>query len=246
MRKVRKIFWGLFFILAAVLIVLSTINLLPAISLFTLICTIFLAGIIIESVIQVNFTGILFSLAFLGILYAEPLNITALTPWPILAVALLGSIGLSIMFGSHRHCFYCYSDYNNIKNDEEDETKEKVNIASDDEVIDIKTNMGASIKYINTDNFKVANINCSFGGVKVYFDRAVIKGNNAKININASFSGIELYIPREWKIVNNLNSILSGVDEKNKIYVSKKSPENEKKVIIEGTCNLSGVEIIYI
>lgn len=199
----KKIFWGLFFILAATLIVLSTIGWLPEITLFTLICTIFIAAIIIASIAHVNFTGILFSLAFLGILYAEPLGIVSLTPWPILVVALLGSIGLTIIFGGPRHChchYNYYNDNNNVKDYDEDEIKEEVSSISDDGLINISTHMGASIKYISTDNFKVANINCSLGGIKVYFDRAKIQGDSAKIHINASLSGVELYIPKEWRV----------------------------------------------
>lgn len=47
-------------------------------------------------------------------------------------------------------------------------------------------------------------------------------------------------------MVNNLSNILSGVDEKNKFYTSETDSEKEKRVIIDGTCNLSGIEIIYI
>jgi hypothetical protein len=247
MKKTRNIFWGIFFIVAAILIVLSTFSLLPTMPLFTLIATILIVAVMIESLLHINFTGILFSLAFLGILYSDALNISKLTPWPILVVALLGSIGLSIIFGSHRHNDDCFNNFKTVKNCDDDEIKEEMNQTSDDEgIIDIKTNMGASIKYINTDDFKVANINCSFGGVKVYFDKAIIKGNSARINIYASFSGIELYIPKEWKIVNNLSSVLAAVDEKNNIIRNKMNSQNEKNVVIEGTSKLSGIEIIYI
>lgn len=42
----------------------------------------------------------MFSLAFLGILYDKPLGIESLTPFPILAAALLGTIGGNMIFGS--------------------------------------------------------------------------------------------------------------------------------------------------
>lgn len=243
MKRVRKIFWGLFFILAAVLVVVSTMGGLPEISLFTLICTTFLVAMMIESAVHINFTGFLFSLAFLGILYADILKITELTPWPILAVALLGSIGLSIIFGGPRHYHKtskCAKEY------DENKITEEINSTTNDGIVDIRVSMGSSIKYINTDNFREANIDCSFGGVKIYFDKAVIQGEQAELNINASFSGIELYIPKEWKIINNISNVLGGVDEKNKVNFNKIDQDNLKQIIINGTCNLSGIEIIYI
>lgn len=47
---------------------------------------------------NVNFWEILFSIAFICIIYDDWLGITALTPWTVLGAALLGSIGLSLIF----------------------------------------------------------------------------------------------------------------------------------------------------
>lgn len=240
MNKVRKIFWGLFFILSAILVLCSTLGMTIEISLFALISSIILFAVFVESLIHLNFTGILFSLAFCGILYADKLNITQLTPWPILIIAMLCSIGLSILFDGPRK-FYKYKKHFN-----EEEIKEEFFSQSEEGKIDIQVSMGGSVKYINTDNFKVANIDCSFAGVKVYFDKAIIQEENAIINIDASFAGVELYVPREWKIKNNISCVLGGVDEKNNIYLSRSKEEKNKEVILNGKCNLSGVEIIYI
>ena len=77
-----KILWGLFFILAAVYVVVSKLWIMPEISVFS----------------NVNFWEILFSIAFICIIYDDWLGITALTPWTVLGAALLGSIGLSLIF----------------------------------------------------------------------------------------------------------------------------------------------------
>ena len=96
--KGKKIFWGIFFILAAVLVVISKLGIVPDIGVFTILVTAVLACTLIEGVRHLNFFEILFSIAFLCIVYDKPLGIEALTPWTVLAAALFGSIGLSMLF----------------------------------------------------------------------------------------------------------------------------------------------------
>mgnify|MGYP006893000712 FL=1 len=47
---------------------------------------------------QREFLGNPVSIAFICIIYDDWLGITALTPWTVLGAALLGSIGLSLIF----------------------------------------------------------------------------------------------------------------------------------------------------
>ena len=70
-----KIFWGLLFILAAAYLVACKFWSLPSISIFTILLTVFLVTIIIKGIKHVNFWEILFPIAFLCILYDEPLGI---------------------------------------------------------------------------------------------------------------------------------------------------------------------------
>ena len=44
----------------------------------------------------------LFSLAFAAILFDEALGIEAITPWPVLGAALLGTIGLNMIFNKNK------------------------------------------------------------------------------------------------------------------------------------------------
>ena len=101
-RNNGKIFWGLLFILAAAYMIISRIWILPEISVFTIILSVFLVWIMIKGLKKVNFWQILFPIAFLCILYDKPLGITDLTPWTVLGAALLGSIGLSMIFKPNR------------------------------------------------------------------------------------------------------------------------------------------------
>ena len=75
-----KILWGLFFILAAVYVVVSKLWIMPEISVFSVLLTVFFIWLFLNGIRNVNFWEILFSIAFICIIYDDWLGITALTP----------------------------------------------------------------------------------------------------------------------------------------------------------------------
>lgn len=238
--KKERVFWGVFFIVGAIAVVVSRLGLLGDLSLWTIFFTVFLAAALIKSVIHLSAWGILFSVAFLSILYAQPLGIAAITPWPVLGAALLGSIGCSILFHPwKRHCPWKrhHSYYNHHNQNHEDFETETI----EGENINLKTSFSGSIKYINSDNFKAAYLDCSFGSMKVYFDNAVIKDGQAAVSVDASFCGIELFIPKEWKVENLMSASFGGVEEKN-----KNSSAGAPVLQLTGHISFSGLTIIYI
>lgn len=235
--KLKNLFWGLFFIVASCLVIVNQLGYLTGINVFSLIATIFLVAIIIKSATHLNFAGVLFSFAFLGILYAEPLGIQNLVPWPILAAALFASIGLSIIFHKSilRHHSHCYEEVDFNK-----EHFDQIINTPDDNTVACKVSFGSAIKYVNTNNFEKAFFDCSFGAMKIYFDGAQIQGEQAEIFLNTSFSGVEIYLPRNWKVIDNINSSLAGVE------VIDRSLNPDKTIILKGKASFSGVDIKYL
>ncbi len=197
----NKLFFGVCFLLGAVALILNrlgyfTIN--QHLNLFTIILTIFFLWTLIQGVCHLNFPEILFSLAFLAIIYDELLGITALTPGTVLAAAILGSIGLELLFPKHlsprhRKDEFCQEHIS---------MSAKIFDAPDQEVIHLSNTFGASIKYINTDTFIYGNFDNSFGELKIYFDNTLIKNGEAEIRISNTFGSTILYIPRTWRVEN--------------------------------------------
>ena len=231
--KKERIFWGVLFILAGIFLVISKIGYVQEVNIFSLLLTVFLVAVIFKSLIHFNFPGILISAAFICIIYDEQLGITDITPWTILIAAILGSIGLSMIFHKHNRCF-------KHKHNCEDYKFEKINV-EDESHVKFKSSFGASIKYINTDKFEEAELNCSFGALKVYFDNATMTNKNAVVNVNISFSGIELYVPRTWRVEDKTNVFLGGVSEKN-----KNEQVTTNTLTLVGDISFGGMEIIYI
>lgn len=231
--KKDNLFWGLFLIAAAVLILVAKLGAFPEMSIMKIFWTLVFSVALINSLANLAFPGVFFSLAFLGIIYDTELGITAITPWTILFVALLLSIGMSLIYTPKK--------------------KKKVNpreIESGDFVVfdeedgnqfDFSSSFVGSIKYVNSDNFESANIDAKFAGMKVYFDNAIIQNGHATVNLNVSFAGVELYIPKNWRVDNQMSASFGGVEEKN-----RNNGADGPILTLRGNVSLGGVTILYI
>lgn len=227
--KSNKIFWASFFIIAAVLLLLSQMGYLGGMGFISIILTILIVAIAIKSIATRNVGVLVFSLAFLSIIYSEPLGLESITPWPVLGAALLLSIGLSMLIKPRHRRMH--------RTDNFTETIEKD--TSSDVVCD--TQFSSIIKYVDSDDFRHADISCKFGGIKIYFDRAIIKDGYADITVDISFGGVEMYVPKEWMIENSINAFAGGVEEKN-----RHNPNGDTRVKLSGNVNFAGITIIYV
>jgi len=257
MRK-KNIFWGVLLLLIAALIVVNQLGFLLGIGIVKLVITIVLIAIIVKNVRYMNFPGILFPAAFLCILYDHFLGITALSPWTLLFTALLASIGLSMIFKNGNNWHHNWDgkwDHNwdnkwdkkwNQKWDQKWNQNSNSNFDNvinqpDDKVVNCIVNFSSSVKYVNSDNFERANLKCSFGALKAYFDNAIIQNGSAEIFLDVSFAGVELYLPKTWKIIEDVNVSLGAMEEKN-----RNMPSDSPVVTIKGNVSFGGVDIIYI
>lgn len=219
----KKVLWGLLFITMAILMILGQIIELP--SVMTIAFTLFIGALLVESLFAKNIFFTLLMGAIIVVINKETLNIAEISNYSIIASSILLSIGLYIITGSKKRT--CDFKMEDISYEESD-------------IININVSFGATIKYINSENFKKAFISCNFAGAQVYFDNATIQGDAAEIELDVSFSGVELYIPKNWKIINNVNVMLGEIEEKSR------GNETNKTVILTGKASLAGVEIKYV
>ncbi len=224
--------WGIFFIGAAVAIVFNQLGFLTNLSLVNLVLLILMVPVIIMSTFSLNFGGVFFPVAILGIAFAKPLGIEELVPWPILVVALFATIGFSLIFKRKPHSWHHH--FQNVH--------QRIEDSEEDDEVNFNVSFGSGAKYITSSKLKRANIGVSFGAAQVYFDNAKIDPKGAEIYVDVSFGGVELFFPREWNVEISTDAFLGGVDEKNKRYSEKTGP----KVMLKGKVSLSGIEITYI
>lgn len=252
MKNRNGIFWGLFLLLSAAILIASQMHLIAyTFSVWTMIATILLVAVLLKSLIYLMVPGTVFSLAFLAILYAKPLGITALVPWTILGAALLISIGLSMIFRPFlmkHHPWMNYKYHQNYYRGHHGSYKMNFDAHVDPDVkttnapdVDVYVKMGSSIRYVKSDDFKTANIDVTMGDAKVYFENVVVN-NTATINVNNSLGAVELYIPKNWNIVKGVNNNMANVSEVGTPFVDEDSPI----VYLNGVVSLGNLKISYI
>lgn len=211
MKNVWKIFWGIFFVLGAVYLIVSQIFKLPEISAFTVILTVFLLSIVIQGIRKLNFFFILFGLALIGCLYDKLLGIEALTPWTLLGAAFLGSIGLSLLFKNKKKAWKRGVSFFSRRSDA-GVTEEYCSDGSQK----FENNFSTVSRYINSDNFCSAELENNFGTMTVYFDNAIIQNPTAYLWVENNFGTINLYIPKAWKVERKSVWMCGRVMEKGK------------------------------
>ncbi len=235
-----KIFWGLFLLLASAYLIISGLGIIPAVGVLRAVGTVICIGIIVSSICNLSFGGILFPLAFIGIMYDEVLHIESITPWPLLIAALLGTIGLNLIFGGMRIKVMCKSESQKCKHEKQQWENASVEEMNGEE-IKIVTRFGSVIRYINSENFQSADVTVRFGAAKIYMDNAMVPAGNATLNLDVSFGGVEIYVPKNWQVINHLDASFGGVEEK-----GKQSTDVVSTLTLQGSANFSGVEIRYI
>lgn len=238
----KNYFWGLFLVLAAIYLIISRLGYLPAVGVFTVIATIICIAAFVHSLLHLSFGGMLFPLAFISILYDKQLGITAITPWTVLLAALLGTIGLNLIFSKTKWKYKWKRNWDHhgkhkIAGNDHFENGENI----EGEYVYMKSSFGSLLRYVTSDNLRYAELEANFSGVKIYFDNAKVPSGNATLNLDVNFSGIEIFVPENWKIINHLGSSFGGVSEKGK------TPSGETVTLtLEGENSFSGITVYYV
>ncbi|NLC18263.1 MAG: cell wall-active antibiotics response protein [Clostridiales bacterium] len=233
--KRKELFWGIIFIFAAVLFMLTQFGFISGLNLFGIFTTAIMAYFIIKGIIYVNFFSIFFPLAIILIVFDEQLAITDFTPWPALLTALLLSIGFSLIFKRPRTWSFFFLN-NNVFGNKNIET-------TDSKTIYCSTTFGDCIKYVNSVNFKKAVVKTSFGDVRVYFDKAVCPSGKADIYVNVRFGDIVLYLPGNWTIIDSTHNFFGNLS------ITDRTAYNEADVVevtLHGSIGFGDVKVVYV
>jgi hypothetical protein len=253
-KSAGRIVWGVAFIVAALAIALNAVGVISieGLSAGDVLWSIVMVLILILSIPHRFWFGIFFPLAVLFMILSEPLglDVRRVSLWICFGVALLLSIGFSILFHKRRrHRWkekwayvqegpaYTYSSAGGGAGAE----GSAESVAGS--VVRVGVNFGNVIRYINSDDLDRVEAECNFGSVKLYFDNARPRAAGALIILDVNFGTAELFIPRTWAVTNELKHSLSGVEEKNHPLSDL---ERTARVTITGEANFSSVSIVYV
>ena len=231
--KLKNLFWGAFFILAAIFVIATQTGSFLQIGILSVAATVLLAFILIYSAIHLQFIGIFVPIAVLYIIYTKPLGLYIMSPWVLILSAVLVSIAFYVIFykstsWARRHG----SDYHNnvVEN-------------NDDNNPHVKVSFGGTSSYLHGNCLKTGHFQVSFGSLEVYFDEAELSPDGADIYLDCSFGAIALFIPRHWRVQDNISATAGGVENNKRL---NRPEEGSPLLSLTGRVSLGGVEIKYI
>ena len=229
---------GISLLLAAAFIIVNQFDNYMNISIGSIIAAVLSLIFIVHCIAHLRFAFLPVPLAVLYIIFQTPLALPDMQPKYLILASLLASIGLVIMLPGKKwknhNKFKCYSKYNNQQQMFTENTNKNNNQS-------IKVNFGAKSRSLCADNLETIELYCNFGAMEIFFDQAVISPKGATVNINCSFGAIQLIIPKHWKVIEQINCSLGGVEVDK--YFAANPAENAPQLTIAGSVSLGGIEI---
>lgn len=210
---------GITLIISALLFLLSELGYLPNFEFGTVVAGVIFGGIGIAGIYQRNFSQAIFSFSFCYIFTYEALSMPRISFLALMVIATLLSIGVSLLFPQKTK-------------------KEKV--LYQDISDDVSITFGGVEKYISSNRFEEANIHCTFGEVKVYFDQTTMLMNEATVNIKVTCGEVNLFVPRSWKVESSVKTLFGDVSKTGII------DDQVYTLYVKGSITCSELQIIYI
>ena len=155
--------------------------------------------------------------------------------WPIIII----SIGLMMIFKPrrrrddwgrrwHERNAARYASYTNEQK-------------TDENFFDSTNIFGGSKKVVIAKDFRGGDLTSIFGGADINFTQADINGK-AELDVTQIFGGAKLIVPSNWRVqTDDLVCIFGGLDDKRN--PNTLTPDENKVLVIKGTCIFGGIDI---
>ncbi len=253
----KSIFLGVFFIVIAMSILTNALGFTLHFPIFKALICGFLLVIAIDGLAKKRPFEMLVPIAIIVSIILSVLNIhTKIGGFPLIAAAVLLSIGINIiMKGSNRVEFIDEGyreeyETNEPENEEEEPGKERVyskkitpvrRYSEENRKIGFDTIFSSSRRNINAE-FETAEVNAVFGDAGIYFNEAVPFDGSAIIETDAVFGSIKVYVPADWKLNIKAESVAGSVKVHGEAVLNEYSPE----VTIKGAAVFGSIDIYYV
>jgi hypothetical protein len=233
--KNKNWFWGLVFMLSAIFVIASQIWSFDKIGIMSILATVFLAALVIDSLIHLSYFGIFMPLAVLYMIYSKPLMLIYISPWLLITSAVLICIGFSLLFPRHpNRATFSHDEAKHIN---------RINENIDDNNPYAKVILSSASKYLHSECLQSGHFISHLGVLEVYFDQVQLSIDGAEVFIDCNLGSIYLYIPKHWNVVDNFHNYLGEVSYSTE---HTKLSENAPRLTLAGNVVMGEVKIIYI
>lgn len=237
MRK-HNILPGMILILIAIVMMGSAMGLIPDVPWFKLLCGSVLAVWAVKALVKRDFFGTFMSVSIIAWIFENELNIEQLAPFPLLVAAALVGIGLNMIFGKKPVVQVNYSNGRVEAATVDDLRSEEW---QDGRVVVLENSFNSTSKYVNSDAFRSATLENNFGSANVYFDNAVIAGQEATIDLENNFGRMNIYLPSKWRASIRQDSSFGHV----RVYGEPNHDMDAPCVIIKAESNFGDLNIFF-
>lgn len=237
-KAAKNVFWGVLLLLGAAAMVVSKLGYLEDVGVWTILFTVCLIGFLVNGLVKRSFGEILFSIAFLIIVNDKMLQLEAITPWPVLGAALLGTIGLNLLFPRFKKKKNVVTVNMNGKNYNgrtpvfEEEW--------DGDRVSYENAFGEAVKYLS-GNISHVDAENAFGSMHIYFTDAQLTGGSATIDLETAFGSMVLYVPSSWKVVVSTDNSFGSTREQGRC-----NPEGSTVLYVKGDVSFGSLKIRYV
>lgn len=226
-QKKSNLVWGVFFMLAGVFTVMNAAGAFEGVDLFRTAFTLLMIPVVVVSIMDVNFWGIFFPFALLGIMYDSELGIEDLTPFPILIAAAFFSLGMSMLVPKKAMPGLG--------------TQAAVGGTPNIDLY-IRARMGRQIKSLPNGLFRSVAVDAFCADIKVYVSGAQLMDGHGDLLLSCTVSNVELYVPRDWQVIAATDCTAKEIDEKGYVNAAK----SENVLLIHGSARATGVTVVYV
>ncbi|MCL2004169.1 MAG: hypothetical protein FWG72_09240 [Oscillospiraceae bacterium] len=247
-RKSSKWIWGTFFLLAAAIVVANQFEgLLEEIGVISIIIAVLALAFLVQCLAKPSFSPLPIPIAVLYYILQKPLDWPELGLWTLVLAAVSACIGISILLPRRwqSKLVHVTKDelgalgvYNDLPDGGRRPPPDVETDTGNNPVI--HSRLGHTSRYIHAEALERAVLNCELGALEVYFDEATPAPGGAEIICHCRLGAIELYIPKHWRLIDELNCTLGGIDVSGRSAVLD---ENAPVVTIKGSVSLGGMEI---
>lgn len=245
----KNLFWGMILILLAVYVLVSKMGWIPELPIGKLLVTALCVYLVIKGIIRRSFPQILIPVAVIGCQYDEFLGITAITPWTLLAVTILLSIGLGLIFPEKRHQGFTEVHYRTIndngtsENSSMNDRQPESNCTQDTtgDIVHYENNFNGTNQYVSSQKLLRAKIENNFGQCNVYFNNARLLNGKATIVAENNFGQTNLYIPQNWRVQLEQKAAFGDI----KMHGTGNSDMDAPYILIQASCNMGEINIYF-
>jgi predicted membrane protein len=250
--RASKWAWGFFWLLIPALILANYFGGFVELGVWSIAVGALALLIMFHCIASLSFASLPLPIATLYYIFQVPLELPMISFWTLVLVTIPVIIALHLLlprrFGSGKFVVMGLDGFDGNKDRKRGRRNGGVGGGSvtqitegdDDNNPRISVSFGGASRYLHSDCLETAELNCSFGGLEVYFDHVQLSPNGAEVYVNCSFGAVEMYVPSDWRVIDEMSASLGGVDV-NKHLLS--AAPDAPTLTVTGNVSFGGVEV---